>query len=158
MAQLVKNLPEVQVIWAWSLSQKIPWRRKWQPTLVLLPGEFYGQRCLVGLQPMGLQKVGHDYAINFHFHPSLLELQCEGTQRWINTGSSASLSSSLVEQEEWKNRPFATVCDKCWNKRCLLLRCQGKDTYPRLRRVGTMRRGFLWNVTQLSTERGVEAS
>ena len=26
---------------------KIPWRKKWQPTLVLLPGEFRGQRSLV---------------------------------------------------------------------------------------------------------------
>ena len=29
--------------------RKIPWRRKWQPTLLLLPGKFHGQRNLVGL-------------------------------------------------------------------------------------------------------------
>ena len=28
--------------------RKIPWRRKWQPTLVFLPGEFHGQRSLMG--------------------------------------------------------------------------------------------------------------
>ena len=28
--------------------RKIPWRRKWQPTLVFLPGEPHGQRSLVG--------------------------------------------------------------------------------------------------------------
>ena len=28
--------------------RKIPWRRAWQPTPVLLPGEFHGQRSLVG--------------------------------------------------------------------------------------------------------------
>ena len=28
--------------------RKIPWRRAWQPTLVLLPGESGGQRILVG--------------------------------------------------------------------------------------------------------------
>ena len=27
---------------------KIPWRRKWQPTAVLLPGKFHGLRSLVG--------------------------------------------------------------------------------------------------------------
>ena len=27
---------------------KIPWRRAWQPTLVLLPEEFHGQRSLAG--------------------------------------------------------------------------------------------------------------
>ena len=32
---------------------KIPWRREWQPTPVFLPGEFHGQRSLVGLQSMG---------------------------------------------------------------------------------------------------------
>ena len=31
---------------------KIPWRRKWQPTPVLLPGKFHGwRRSLVGYSP-----------------------------------------------------------------------------------------------------------
>ena len=33
--------------------RKIPWRRKWQPTLVFLPGAFHGQRSLVGYNPRG---------------------------------------------------------------------------------------------------------
>ena len=32
---------------------KIPWRRKWQPTPVLLPEESHGQRTLVGYSPWG---------------------------------------------------------------------------------------------------------
>ena len=32
---------------------KIPWRRKWQPTPVFLPGESHGQRSLVGYNPWG---------------------------------------------------------------------------------------------------------
>ena len=32
---------------------KIPWRREWQPTLVLLPGEPHGQRSLVDYSPWG---------------------------------------------------------------------------------------------------------
>ena len=31
--------------------RKIPWRKKWQPTPVFLPGEFHGQRSLVGYSP-----------------------------------------------------------------------------------------------------------
>ena len=31
--------------------RKIPWRRKWQPTPVYLPGESHGQRSLVGYSP-----------------------------------------------------------------------------------------------------------
>ena len=33
--------------------RKIPWRRKWQPTLVFLPGEFHGQRSLASYRPWG---------------------------------------------------------------------------------------------------------
>ena len=32
---------------------KIPWRRAWQPTPVLLPGESHGQKRLVGYSPEG---------------------------------------------------------------------------------------------------------
>ena len=31
--------------------RKIPWRRKWQPTRVFLPGDFLGQRSLTGYSP-----------------------------------------------------------------------------------------------------------
>ena len=30
-----------------------PWRRKWQPTPVFLPGKFHGQRSLAGYNPWG---------------------------------------------------------------------------------------------------------
>ena len=35
--------------------RKIPWRRKWQPTLVFLPEKFHGQRSLVNYSPWGSQ-------------------------------------------------------------------------------------------------------
>ena len=57
--------------------RKIPWSRKWQPTPVFLPGEFLGQRSLVGYSPGGLRD-GHDWAhiATFATHPSsiLVEL------------------------------------------------------------------------------------
>ena len=31
----------------------MPWRREWLPTLVFLPGEFYGQGSLAGYSPWG---------------------------------------------------------------------------------------------------------
>ena len=40
---------------------KIPWRREWQPTPVLLPGEPHGQRSLAGCSPRG-RRVRHDRA------------------------------------------------------------------------------------------------
>ena len=35
------------------LGQEDPWRRKWRPTPVFLPGEFQGQRSLEGYSPWG---------------------------------------------------------------------------------------------------------
>ena len=36
---------------------KIPWRRAWQPTPVLLPGESHGQRSLAGYSARGHEKL-----------------------------------------------------------------------------------------------------
>ena len=33
--------------------RKIPWRKKWQPTPVFLPGESHGERSLAGYSPWG---------------------------------------------------------------------------------------------------------
>ena len=38
---------------------KIPWRRKWKPSLVFLPGKSHGWRSLEGYSPWG-RRVGHD--------------------------------------------------------------------------------------------------
>ena len=51
---MVKNLPAIlQEAWVESLGQEDPLRREWQPTPVFLPGEFDGQRSLVGHSPWG---------------------------------------------------------------------------------------------------------
>ena len=34
-------------------ARKVPWKRDWQPTPVLLPGEAHGQRSLAGYSPWG---------------------------------------------------------------------------------------------------------
>ena len=50
---MVKNPLAIQEKWVWV--REIPWRRKWQPTLVFLPGK---SRTVEpgGLQFTGLQK------------------------------------------------------------------------------------------------------
>ena len=52
----------------------LPWRRKWQPTVVFLPGKFHGQRRLAGFNLWGHRRIGHDLGtehacthINFGF-------------------------------------------------------------------------------------------
>ena len=43
-------------------SGKLPWRRKWQPTPVVLPGKSHRQRTLEGCNPWGHKRVGHNLA------------------------------------------------------------------------------------------------
>ena len=47
---------------------KIPWRRKWQSTPVLLPGKSHGH------SPWGRKRIGHDWATSLSLPFSLLEL------------------------------------------------------------------------------------
>ena len=62
VAQSVKHLPAV-----WERPglntwvRKFPWRRKWQPTPVFLPGESHGLRCLASYSPWDC-RVGHDWS------------------------------------------------------------------------------------------------
>ena len=46
--------------------RKMPWRRKWQPTPVFLPGKSQGERSLMGYSPWGRKesdKTEHRYTI-----------------------------------------------------------------------------------------------
>ena len=47
--------------------RKIPWRRKWQPTPVFLPGESHGWRSLVGYSPWGCKESDMTERLHFHF-------------------------------------------------------------------------------------------
>ena len=46
VVQMVKNLLQCRRLRFNPWVRKSPWRRKWQPTPVFLPGEFHGQRSL----------------------------------------------------------------------------------------------------------------
>ena len=46
---------------------KILWRRKWQPTPVLLPGKSLGRRSLVGYSPWGGKELDTTERLHFHF-------------------------------------------------------------------------------------------
>ena len=57
---VVKNLPanagDARDAGSIHKLSNIPWRRKWQPTPVFLPGESHGRRSLVGYRPWGHKK------------------------------------------------------------------------------------------------------
>ena len=54
VAKLGKNLPAMQETQFNSWVGKVPWRIKWQPTPIFLPGEFNGQRSLKGYTVPGV--------------------------------------------------------------------------------------------------------
>ena len=59
--------------------RKILWRRAWQPTLVLLPGESQGQRSLEGYRPWGQKELDTAEAIThtcIHVYLFLWGLPC----------------------------------------------------------------------------------
>ena len=57
---MVTNLPAKAGTQLWV--GKIPWRRKWEPSPVFLPGECHGQRRLVGYSPWGRKESRHSLA------------------------------------------------------------------------------------------------
>ena len=59
VTQMVKNLPVMQETGFYPWVKKIPWRRKWQPTEVFLPGESPWTEEPGELQSVGFQKVRH---------------------------------------------------------------------------------------------------
>ena len=80
---------------------KVPWRRKWHPTAVLLPGKPHGWRSLVGYSPWGRRESDTTEQLHFHFH-----LQCRRRRRcrfnpWVGRfperGHDNSLHYSCLE-------------------------------------------------------------
>ena len=74
---MVKHLSTMQETWVRALVGKIPWRRKWQSTPVLLPGESHGQRSLVGYSLWGCKELGTTERLHYHFHSVLWSTQEE---------------------------------------------------------------------------------
>jgi len=61
---------------------KIPWRRKWQPTPVFLPGKSHRQRSLVGYSPWGHKELNMTAHTDTHCHnPDAIKLNL--AQMWL---------------------------------------------------------------------------
>ena len=59
-------------------SGRFPWRRKWQPTPVFLPGESHEQRNLVGYSPWGCKELNETKQL-IHTHTSFTVI----TKYWL---------------------------------------------------------------------------
>ena len=55
------------------------WRRKWQPTPVLLPGKFCGWRSLVGYSPWGRKESNMTEQPHFHFSGNFATVKIRNT-------------------------------------------------------------------------------
>ena len=53
--------------------RKIPWRRKWQPTPVFLPGESHGQRSLVGCRSWSCKELDTMEQLTLPYFLTVLE-------------------------------------------------------------------------------------
>ena len=51
---------------------RFPWRRKWQPTPVFLPGKSHGRRSLVGYSPRGRKESDTTERLHSHFHSTII--------------------------------------------------------------------------------------
>ena len=93
MAQRVEHLPSMQETWVRSLGQKIPWRRKWQPTPVLLPGKSRGQRSPVDYSPWGHKEPDMTKRLHFTFTSSHSKLK----KRYIVDGLTHNCKGRVEE-------------------------------------------------------------
>ena len=70
--------------------EKIPWRRKWQPTPVFLPGKSHGHKSLAGYSPWGC-RVRHNWACTqCNEKQALLGLQGQSPHLFITSLASCS--------------------------------------------------------------------
>ena len=70
-----------------SLGQKDPWRRKWQPTSIFLPGKSLGQRNLTGYSPQGYERVGRDLASEQNNSNGKPAFCSSGPHLWLDSHS-----------------------------------------------------------------------
>ena len=98
VAQTVKNLPSTQEIWVLSLCWEDPWRKKWQPTPVFLPGEFHRQRNLVDYSQWGHKESDTTEQLKlFHVTHTFRSIHAVANGR---ISSSLWLNSSLLHKNK----------------------------------------------------------
>ena len=80
MVLVVKNPPagDLKRCRFYPWIRNIPWRRAWQPTPVFLPGEFHGQRSLVGYSQWGCKSWTWPKRLCMHTHTILNITSLEG--------------------------------------------------------------------------------
>ena len=102
---VVKNPPaNVRRHWFNPWVRKIPWRRKWQPAPVFLPGKSNGQRSLGGYSPQGHKESDVTERLSAHTcklgERLLVWLSSSTVDIWREKLASHFLFSDLVSKEQ----------------------------------------------------------
>ena len=135
---------------------KIPWRRKWQPTPIFLPGESHGQRSLAGYSPWGQKEsdtterlhllthlewgvlydeFNYGFFFPFFFSIALIKVKVLVAQLCLTLGNpmDCSLPGSSVHEIlqsrilEWIAVPFSRGSSRPRDRTCILhLTCIGR--------------------------------
>ena len=114
--------------------RKIPWRRKWQPAPVLLPGESHGRRSLAGYSPWGCERVVHKLVTRTttaRFRSFLLFIsgRIEVSDCWTLLELSICLSIFFCLCQSASrilvSQPGIEPGPRQWNTRSCPLACQG---------------------------------
>ena len=96
--------------WVW----KIPWRRKWQSTLVFLSGEFHRQRSLAGYSPRGGKESDPIEQTHVHTHMSFTDKDTETCRRGScipgHLESGFDTSSDRPQSRPWSFRNTGEGC------------------------------------------------
>ena len=117
--------------------RKIPWRRKWHPTPVLLPGKSHGWRSLVGYVPWGHKGLDMTERLHFHFFFQVVQwlrihlprqetwIYISGSERSLGEVNGNPLQNSCLENSMDRRAWWATVLEGAKNQTRLGRHTQG---------------------------------
>ena len=99
---------------------KIPWRRKWQPTLVFLPGESHRQRSLVGYSRWACKESDTTEWLHFHFETWVSKMSILQAPQWNAKEKQMKKAVKNLILKLILSRPFykrnpRTDCQEPWD-------------------------------------------
>ena len=94
-------------------SGRSPWRRKWQPTPVFLPGKSHGQRSLAGYSPWGCKESDTTEWLTHFKHSGISKLQFEG---WRMQKAFHRADVGYTGEKESVQRSFWLPIQESWLK------------------------------------------
>ena len=96
----------------------MPWRRKWQPTPVFLPGEFQGQRSLVGYSSWDCKESDTTdwISLSLHFQTSLMKTypRILSKIKWMSNRRISLANKDFKSHKGWNLNLFELTLCELW--------------------------------------------